>query len=111
MRVKVTAPLLVPPIVVSTTVADFLTEVILFEILNGLWVARVNGTSTAELVEPCEATTWHVVAEDEVKSVPIMRQLEVFVVNTTLELLPPDVESFTTEPDGKDETPNGASRI
>jgi len=96
----VTAPLLVPPIVVKITVAFFLTEVILFEIRNGVCVARANGTSTVEVREPADARTWQVVTLVAVKSVPIIRQLAVFVEKTTRELLPPDAANRTTEPDG-----------
>ena len=38
-------------------VALFFTEVILLEIRNGVWVAKVNGTSTDDVVAPAVATT------------------------------------------------------
>jgi hypothetical protein len=85
---------------VSITVAFFLTVVTLLEIRNGDCVARVKVTSADVAEDPCEATTWHVVALVAVKSVPIIRQFGVVVANTTLELLPLEAASLTTEPDG-----------
>ena len=79
IRVYVTLPLLVPPIVERITVELFLTDVTLFEIRNGLWVAKMNGTSTVEELVPEVATTWHVVALVAVRSVPIIRQFGVVV--------------------------------
>jgi hypothetical protein len=78
-RVYVTAPLLVPPIVERITVELFLTDVTLFEIRNGLCVAKMKGTSTVEELVPEVATIWHVVALVAVRSVPMIRQFGVVV--------------------------------
>lgn len=99
-KAYVIAPLLVPPTAVRITVEPFLTEINLLEILNGLCEANVNETSTAELSNPVDATTWQVATLVAVKSVPTILQFGVLVEKMTLALFPPVVVSFTTDPDG-----------
>ena len=77
------------------TVEFFLTEVILLEIRNELWLAKTNWTSVAAVTRPTVAITWQVVAVDVVTSVPIIRQFGVVVVKIARGLAPPTVLSTT----------------